>query len=275
MPKAFVVGHPIQHSRSPLIHTYWIRQFGLNGSYERLDVMPQDFSEFIRTFAAQGFCGGNVTVPHKEMAFQLADRTTPTAQKLKAANTLWLENGLIHADNTDVEGFASGLDEAFGRGWDNSDQALVLGAGGAARAVVLACLNRGIQNVVVCNRTLERAKSLENIAPDHVKGVSWNDIQNHLPQTGLLINTTSLGMKDGLPLDIDLAPLPSSAKVSDIVYVPLETNLLKQARARGLQAADGLHMLLHQAVPGFERWFGVRPQVTSELRDIVVQDTIA
>ncbi|MFL5315424.1 MAG: shikimate dehydrogenase [Microvirga sp.] len=270
IPKAFVAGHPIAHSRSPLIHGHWLEQHGLAGSYERIDVEPQNFDAFFRGFAENGFRGGNVTIPHKEAAFRLADATTERARRLAAVNTLWIEDGRVHGDNTDVTGFLANLEDALGA-W-RAGVALVLGAGGAARGVVAGLLERGVEKIVVANRTDGKAQELAAFAPDGIAPAAWRDIPALLPQADLLVNTTSLGMAGAPALDIDLAGLSRDAIVADIVYVPLETPLLRRARGRGLRAVDGLGMLLHQAVPGFARWFGVTPAVTPALRALIAAD---
>lgn len=271
--KAFVVGHPIEHSRSPLIHGYWLRRHGIDGAYDRVDVAPQRFAAFLNSLSDEGYRGGNVTIPHKEAAYRIAGELTDRARRLEAVNTLWLERGRLHGDNTDTLGYVAHLDQTLGPGWEQGiARALVLGAGGAARAVTAGLLDRGIADVVVANRTLARAEELVGLAPKRVAAVRWSDVSAQLPTTNLLVNTTSLGMAGQPALDLDLRPLPTDAVVSDIVYVPLETPLLRDARQRGLRTVDGLGMLLHQAVPGFERWFGVRPEVTAELRALIVAD---
>jgi shikimate dehydrogenase len=268
-----VVGHPIKHSRSPLIHGYWLREHGLEGSYERVDVAPADFASFLRGFQGEGFRGGNVTIPHKQAAFQHADALTGRAKRLQAVNTLWIEDGRIHGDNTDELGFIASLDQALGSDWDRTARtALVLGAGGAARAVIAGLLDRGLERVVVANRTLERAQELTAFDPRRIEAVAWDKLAAALARSDLLVNTTSLGMDGQPPLILDLTGLPDHAVVADIVYVPLETPLLAAARGRGLRAVDGLGMLLHQAVPGFARWFGVTPEVTPALRAVIVAD---
>jgi len=272
IPKAFVVGHPIKHSRSPLIHGHWLREHGLEGSYEPVDVAPEDFASFFRSFAERGFRGGNVTIPHKEAAFRLADATTERARRLEAANTLWLEDGRIHADNTDVIGFVANLDQELGA-W-SARTALVLGAGGAARGVVAALLDR-VERIVVANRTDGKARELAGFAPGRIDPIAWGEIPARLAEADLLVNTTALGMSGQPPLALELSPLPSHAIVTDIVYVPLETPLLAQAKARALRAVDGLGMLLHQAVPGFGRWFGVTPKVTPALRALIEADIVS
>jgi shikimate dehydrogenase len=211
------------------------------------------------------------------VAFELARVDDPVAQALKAVNTLWLEDGVLKGANTDVAGFLANLDQAA-PGWDGNaagerlGRAVVLGAGGAARAVLYGLLQRGVGEILLANRTLERAEALASHFGPKIRVVSWDDTGAALKGAGLLVNTTSLGMNGQPPLDIDLSPLPASALVTDIVYVPLETPLLASARRRGLRTVDGLGMLLHQAVPGFERWFGVRPVVSEPLRALIVAD---
>ncbi|MCJ2134304.1 shikimate dehydrogenase [Methylobacterium sp. J-026] len=275
IPRAFVVGHPIAHSRSPLIHGHWLAAHGLPGSYERLDVAPAAFPTFLRALPDSGFRGGNVTIPHKEAAFALADTLTPRAEKIGAVNTLVVgPDGRIGGDNTDAPGFCAHLDHSLGEGWPGraGGTAVVLGAGGAARAIVVGLAERGLRRILVANRTPARAEGVAALAPGIGAALAWDDLPAALAGAGLLVNTTSLGMRGQPPLDLDLAPLPASAAVADIVYVPLETALLAAARRRGLAAVDGLGMLLHQAVPGFEAWFGPRPTVTPALRAKIVAD---
>ncbi len=276
MTKAFVVGHPIKHSRSPLIHGYWLRRYGLQGSYERIDVAPVDFGNFLRSFRHQGFAGGNVTIPHKEAAFSGAERVTERARRLKAVNTLWTEDGVLWGDNTDVVGFMAHLDRSLGTSWEQDvDTALVLGAGGAARAIVAGLQDRPLRRILVANRTVAKAEELvrDLAGPGPaLRAIAWEEIGQALPESQLIVNTTSLGMTGQPPLVLDLDGAPGNAAVADIVYVPLKTPLLASAEARGLRTVDGLGMLLHQAVPGFERWFGIRPEVTPELRALIVAD---
>lgn len=272
VPKAFVVGHPVAHSRSPMIHGHWLDRFGIAGSYERIDVAPADFARFLASLGEAGFRGGNVTIPHKETAFRLVDVPTEQARRLQAVNTLWLEDGRLHGDNTDGLGFMNSLDAGLEPGWERDvASALVLGAGGAAAAIVAALLDRGF-DVHVANRTLERAEDLARFDRRRMRPLPWREAEHALGEVQLVVNTTSLGMAGQPPLALDLAGLPERAIVTDIVYVPLETPLLAAARARGLRTVDGLGMLLHQAVPGFARWFGVTPQVTPDLRALVVAD---
>ncbi|WP_428032172.1 shikimate dehydrogenase [Ancylobacter sp.] len=267
-----IIGHPVSHSRSPLIHGYWLRQHGIDGDYGVRDVAPEDIAPFLADFPASGLVGGNVTVPHKEAAFRACAVRDPVAAALGAVNTLWLEGDNLHGANTDVHGFLANLDAAEPEWARALGEAVVLGAGGAARAILYGLLERGVDRVVVANRTLARAQTLRDQFGPRILPVDWRDLGGRLIGCRLLVNTTSLGMKGQPPLDLDLSALSPDALVTDIVYVPLETPLLKAAKARGLATVDGLGMLLHQAVPGFARWFGVRPEVTPELRALVIAD---
>lgn len=273
-PRAFVVGHPVAHSRSPLIHGHWLAAFGIDGHYERVDVAPDAFPDFLRSLRDHGYVGGNVTLPHKEAAFRLVDAPSEAARRLGAVNTVWFApDGRLFGHNTDGLGFAASLDEQAGSGWEQGvATALVLGAGGAARAIVAALLDRGLREVVVANRTETRAQDLVAFDPGRVRAVTWAMLAAELKRAGFLVNTTQLGMGGQPPLDIDLDGLPNTAIVADIVYVPLETPLLAAARRRGLRVVDGLGMLLHQAVPGFAAWFGPTPQVDASLRALVEAD---
>ena len=267
---ACLIGWPAAHSRSPLIHHYWLRTLGIEGGYNIEAVPPEGFAEFVLHLSAHGFVGANVTIPHNERALAL---TMPDARAraVGAANTLWYEGSELRSTNTDIEGFINNLD-ASAKGWDKIDDALVLGAGGSSRAVVFGLVERGIKRVHLANRTIERARALADQFGETVHPVVWEKIGEALPHAGLLVNTTSLGMRGQPALELDVSRLPSHALVADLVYVPLETPLLQAARARGLKTADGLGMLLHQAVRGFELWFGRRPEVTSELRALVEAD---
>jgi shikimate dehydrogenase len=267
---ACLIGWPAAHSRSPLIHHYWLRTLGIEGDYNIEAVPPEGFAEFVMHLSAHGFVGANVTLPHKERALALS---TPDARAraVGAANTLWYDGGELRSTNTDIEGFLDNLD-ACAPGWDTASEALVLGAGGSSRAVVFGLIERGISRVHLANRTIDRAHALAAQFGTSVDPVGWDSIGDLLPRAGLLVNTTSLGMHGQPALEIDAGRLASHAVVADLVYVPLETALLAASRARGLRTADGLGMLLHQAVRGFELWFGQRPQVTPELRALVEAD---
>lgn len=267
---ACLIGWPAAHSRSPLIHHYWLRQLGIEGGYSIEAVPPEGFAEFVLHLKTHGYVGANVTIPHKERALQLTE-PDERARAIGAANTLYYDGDLLRSTNTDIEGFIGNLD-ASAPGWDRSAHALVLGAGGSSRAVVFGLLERGVQRIALANRSIERAQALRDLFGERVVPIAWSDIPAALPGAGLLVNTTSLGMKGQPPLQIDLSALPADAVVSDLVYVPLETDLLAAAKARGLRTADGLGMLLHQAVRGFDLWFGARPHVTAELRALVEAD---
>lgn len=270
-PRAFVIGHPIAHSRSPLIHNHWLKRYDLPGSYEKIDVAPEDLDTFVAGLRAAGFAGGNVTVPHKQRVLELADAVDDAADAIGAANTLWFDDGDLVAGNTDALGFGASLDDEA-PGWDGRGAAaVVLGAGGAARAVVHALVGRGFE-VAVTNRTFLRAAELAEEQEGEVWAYAWDELPALLRAADLVVNTTVLGMGGQPPLTLDLSPCKRDAIVADIVYLPLETPLVAAARARGLRAVGGLGMLLHQAVPGFERWFGVRPEVTPELRALVEAD---
>jgi shikimate dehydrogenase len=273
-PKAFVCGFPIAHSRSPMIHNHWLKALGLPGSYERVEVTPEAFPDFIAQIRSGAFVGGNVTIPHKEAAFQLVDRRDEAAEAIGAVNTLWMEGATLWGGNTDAYGFAANMDAKAAK-WADGEAAVVLGAGGAARAIIYALRQRGIRSIRVVNRTLPRAEALAAHFGDTVSVHAEADLNDLLPDAGLVINTTSLGMKGTPGPKLDLARVPSTAVISDIVYVPLETSLLGQARQQGLRTVDGLGMLLHQAVPGFERWFGARPHVDHALFDLVARDVEA
>jgi len=270
LPAACLIGWPAAHSRSPLIHQYWLKTLGIEGGYNIEAVPPEGFAEFVLHLDAHGFVGANVTRPHKERALALS-KPDARARAVGAANTLWYEAGELRSTNTDIEGFVGNLD-ASAPGWDAATDALVLGAGGASRAVVFGLIERGIKRVHLANRTIERARALADQFGAGVFPVALDAVGDLLPRAGLLVNTTSLGMHGQPGLEIDVGLLPSHAVVTDLVYVPLQTPLLAAARARGLKTADGLGMLLHQAVRGFELWFGQRPTVTPELRALVEAD---
>jgi len=265
-----LIGWPAAHSRSPLIHHHWLRHFGIEGGYSIEAVPPEEFAEFVLHLAHHGFVGANVTIPHKERVLALTE-PDDRARAVGAANTLWYDGDRLRSTNTDIEGFINNLD-ACAPGWDAAAEALVLGAGGSSRAVVFGLLERGIGRIHLANRTITRAEALAGQFGDKVVPLHWPRIAEVMPRAGLLVNTTSLGMKGQPPLGLEIGALPAGATVADLVYVPLETELLAAARCRDLKAADGLGMLLHQAVRGFELWFGRRPEVTPELRALVEAD---
>ena len=270
-PKACVMGHPVAHSRSPMIHGYWLRTLGIPGAYELKDLTPEAFPDFVTHLAANGYVGGNVTVPHKEAAFRLVDQRDAASEAVGAVNTLWLEQGRLMGGNSDTHGFIANLDDRA-PGWDvPGGRAVILGAGGAARSAAYALATRGLTALVV-NRTVERARSLAADFGPRVSGHGYDALPRLLPEADLLVNCTSLGMVGKPPLEVDIAALKPSAVVYDVVYVPLETGLLAAARARGHRVVDGLGMLLQQAGFGFRKWFGATPQVTAELRAIIELD---
>jgi shikimate dehydrogenase len=274
-PRAGVVGWPIEHSRSPTIHRYWLKELGILGNYDKFAVRPGEFRQFANTIGVNGFLGANVTVPHKEAAFEACDRRTDVAEALGAVNTLWREDGRLWGDNTDVAGFLANLDEAT-PGWDErKGLAVVIGAGGAARGIIYALVSRGFERIAVFNRTQTRAEALAQHFGDSTVAMPWGDLARELPRADLLVNASSLGMVGQPALDVDVSALPGRAVVADAVYVPLRTPLIESASARGLRVAEGLGMLLHQAAPAFARWFGARPVVTPALRALVEAEVLA
>ena len=267
-----VIAWPAGHSRSPLIHNYWIKQHKLNAEYRREAVPPEKFADFVSNLRANGYIGANISVPHKEVALKLTE-PDDRARAVGAANALWYDDDRLRSTNTDVEGFLANLD-AVTPGWDRGlSTAVVLGAGGGARAVIFALLAREVGRVYVINRTAARAKALQKKFGNRIQVASWEETTGLLGGAGLLVNTTTLGMVGQPPLDLNLR-CPPSLVVDDLVYDPLVTGLLALARARGLRTADGLGMLLHQAVRGFQLWFGVRPEVTAELRALIEADLL-
>ncbi|MBP1858756.1 shikimate dehydrogenase [Rhizobium herbae] len=270
---AFVTGYPIKHSRSPLIHGYWLKQLGLEGSYRAHEVSPEAFPDFIASLknGKSGYAGGNVTIPHKELAFALSDRPDDLSDELGASNTLWVEDGLVHATNTDGHGFTANLDERA-PGWDHCQTAVILGAGGASRAVIQAVRDRGVKTIHVVNRTAARAQELADRFGPAVHAQPTEALSEVMKDAGLFINTTSLGMDGAVVPEIDFTTMKADSIVTDIVYVPLKTPILAQAEAQGFAIVDGLGMLLHQAAPGFEKWFGKRPVVDATLRQIIIDD---
>ncbi len=272
MKRACVIGWPIEHSRSPLIHGHWLKTYGIDGSYGKVAVRPEDAATFLRSLAANGTVGCNVTVPLKEIAFATADRREASAEAVGAANTVWLEDGRLVVANTDTYGFMThfarsvpGLDVAGAR-------IAILGAGGAARAIAYGMQEAGASDIAILNRTRERAEALASAFGHPVRAVDWSERTTAATWADVIINTTTIGMKGEGDLGIDFMTAEPTCIVADIVYVPLQTGLLRAATEAGLATVDGLGMLLHQAVPGFERWFGVRPEVTAELRQLIVND---
>lgn len=276
--RAGVMGWPVDHSLSPKVHGFWLRQYGINGDYIRIPVKPEDFSEKVRSLRIDGFVGCNITVPHKEAALVAVDELDPQAVRIGAVNTIQVrDDGTLYGFNTDGFGFLENLNHGH-PGFDvTKGPVMVLGAGGAARAVVVTLLDAGAPEVRLCNRTRERAEHLASdlnaLGLNNIVVENWQDRNAALSEVALLVNTTTLGMHGQHPLALDLDALPKDALVTDIVYTPLETDLLKRAKARGNPVVDGLGMLLHQARPGFAAWFGPLPEVSDELRAYVLAES--
>ncbi|WP_420345885.1 shikimate dehydrogenase [Pelagibius sp.] len=270
---AGVIGWPVGHSRSPRLHGFWLDRYGIDGAYLPLPVAPEDLESAVYGLRAAGFRGLNVTIPHKENVMALCDRVDDTARRIGAVNTLVFDAAGIHGSNTDAFGFFEDLKAAAPDYDPTAGPALLLGAGGAARAVAVALLDAGLAELRICNRSQDRAARLADDLGPKAAVIPWSQRGEALGDLGLLVNSTSLGMTGQPPLELGLDNLAERAVVYDLVYSPLETALLAAARARGARAVDGLGMLLHQARPGFAAWFGVEPAVTAELRDFVLQDT--
>jgi len=269
--KAGVMGWPVDHSRSPALHGFWLKTLGVDGSYVPLPVKPEDLAQALRDLPRQGFVGVNLTVPHKEAAMEIVDEISPEARRIGAVNTVFVTaDGRLKATNTDGYGFITSLKAGAPNFNPSAGPAVVLGAGGAARAICVALQDAGVPEICIINRTLERAENLAAALTGPFVTAPWDDRARRLKDANLLVNTTTLGMKGQGPLEIDLAHLPHKATVTDIVYVPLETPLLAAARACGNPVVDGLGMLLYQAQPGFAGWFGKKPEVTPDLRAYVL-----
>lgn len=271
IPLAGVIGHPVAHSKSPQLHGHWLKTYGLSGHYVPMDVSPDDLQDVLRALPKAGFVGANVTVPHKEAALRLADEVADRARKIGAANTLvFQDDGRIHADNTDGYGFLENL-RSGAPDWSPTDgPAVVFGAGGAARAVLQALVDAEVPEILLTNRTRERAETLRDEFGPSITVVDWVQAGNVIEDAELVVNTSSLGMQGQPELRVPLDGLQPGAVVTDLVYAPLKTHLLKTAEEAGCTTVDGLGMLLHQAVPGFESWFGVRPEVNVDLRAAVL-----
>ncbi|WP_371060896.1 shikimate dehydrogenase [Rhodosalinus sp. 5P4] len=272
IPLAGVVGHPVAHSRSPRLHAHWLRAMGLRGHYIPMDVASADLAEVIRTLPKAGFVGVNITIPHKEKVLDLADLVTDRATLIGAANTLiFRKDGRIHADNTDGYGFIENL-RRNAPGWDASGGPVVLlGAGGAARAVVASLLDAGAPEIILTNRTRARAETIRQDFGTRIRVEDWVQAGNVIEEAATVVNTTSLGMEGQPELRVPLDGLRRDAVVTDLVYTPLQTRLLKVAAEMGCVTVDGLGMLIHQAIPGFERWFGERPEVTEATREAILK----
>ena len=275
MKKACVIGWPIKHSRSPLIHNYWIKHHNIDAIYERRAVEPKDLSQFLHNLANEGYAGCNVTIPHKEAALNFVNEYDERVTKTGSLNTIYLKDGKIYATSTDGEGFLNNIYANAPNFQFNDKKILMIGAGGSARAICERLLHQNVQSIFVLNRNQIRIQELQNIFGKKIQAFHDYELENHLKQSDMLVNTTSQGMVGQPDFQIDLSHLQKHAVVADIVYVPLKTNLILQAEALGLVAVPGLGMLLHQAVEGFSYWFGVRPTVTKELHNLIAHDILA
>jgi shikimate dehydrogenase len=268
--KAGVIGYPIKHSKSPIIHNHWIQQYGLKGEYSAIEIAPDKLKENVRRLVDEGYAGFNVTIPHKQAILELCESVDDTASAIGAVNTVIIQKGSLHGTNTDAFGFIENVHRSsFGTDFTHHP-AVVLGAGGAARAVVHALIEAGARQIIIANRTIDKSKDIAKMNEDIVRVEDWGQRDKILRDVGLLVNTTALGMIGKEPLEIDLSLLPKEAVVSDIVYTPLMTDILQQAQTRGNQIVTGIGMLLHQARPAFEKWFGVLPDVSEELEKKVL-----
>ena len=272
IPVAAVIGHPVNHSRSPRMHNFWLAHFGLEGYYIPLDIDPKKFERNIRNLPELGLVGANITIPYKEKVLKIADKISDRAALIGAANTLtFLPNGGIYADNTDGYGFLQNIKSKY-KDWSARDGiTVVFGAGGASRAILAALIEDGASDIILANRTRSRADQLRSELGAKIKVVEWMKIQNYLSEASTIINTTSLGMVGKTDLPIPLNALKKNTLVTDIVYTPIETHLLATAAKMGCRTVDGLGMLIHQAIPGFERWFGIRPGDSQGLRELLIK----
>ena len=271
IPVAAVLGHPINHSKSPKLHNYWLSLFNIGGYYIPLDIDPRNFENSIRALIDLGFVGANVTIPYKEKVLKIADKISDRAAIIGAANTLtFLQDGRIYADNTDGYGFLQNIKCKYNNWSAGEGTSVVFGAGGASRAILGALIEDGANEVILANRTRSRADQLRSDFGAKIKVVDWTKVQNYLSDASTVINATSLGMDGKEELPIPLQGLRKNTLVTDIVYTPLNTPLLENAGKRGCRTVDGLGMLIHQAIPGFERWFGVKPDVSENLRELLI-----
>ena len=271
IPVAAVLGHPINHSKSPKLHNYWLSLFDIDGHYIPLDIDPRNFENSIRALSGLGFVGANVTIPYKEKVLKIADKISDRAAIIGAANTLtFLQDGSIYADNTDGYGFLQNIKCKYNDWTAGEGTSVVFGAGGASRAILGALIEDGANEVILANRTRSRADQLRSDFGAKIKVVDWMKVQNYLSDASTVINATSLGMDGKAELPIPLQGLKKNTLVTDIVYTPLNTPLLENAAKRGCRTVDGLGMLIHQAIPGFERWFGVKPDVSEKLRELLI-----
>jgi shikimate dehydrogenase len=272
MIKAAVIGWPIEHSRSPMIHGYWLDHYKIDGSYSKIAVRPEEVATFFDRLADRGLAGCNVTVPHKEAAFRAAAIREPSAEAVGAANTLWLEGDRLHAANSDTYGYMAHLDASAPDWRDRDGPVAILGAGGTARAIAYGFLSAGVEDVRIVARTVARADEIARQLGRGITVVPWAERDRIMWECRLVANTTTLGMNGVGAPDLDFLRFRRNLIITDAVYTPLETPFLARARECGLQTVDGLGMLLHQAVLGFSKWFGVVPEVTDVLRDLIVRD---
>jgi shikimate dehydrogenase len=271
IPLAGVIGTPIEHSKSPVLHGHWLKTYGIAGHYIPMNIARKDLEQVIRTLPRMGFVGLNVTIPHKEAALKLADKVSDRAALIGSANTLiFAQDGSIHADNTDGYGFIENLRSGAPNWSAAAGPAVVLGAGGAARAVISSLLDAGVPEIRLANRTRARADAMRSEFGTRIEVTEWVKAGEMIEGAATVINTTSLGMVGMAELNVSMVHLSSEMVVTDLVYNPLETAFLKSAREAGCQVVDGLGMLLHQAAPGFERWFGQRPEVDDATRNAVL-----
>ena len=272
IPVAAVIGHPVNHSRSPRMHNFWLAHFGLEGYYIPLDIDPKKFERSIRNLPELGLVGANITIPYKEKVLKIADKISDRAALVGAANTLtFLPNGGIYADNTDGYGFLQNIKSKY-KDWSAREGiSVVFGAGGASRAILAALIEDGASDIILANRTRSRADQLRSDFGAKIKVVEWMKIQNYLSEASTVINTTSLGMVGKTDLPIPLNALKKNTLVTDIVYTPIKTHLLATAAKMGCRTVDGLGMLIHQAIPGFERWFGIKPGDSQALRELLIK----
>ena len=272
IPVAAVIGHPVNHSRSPRMHNFWLAHFGLEGYYIPLDIDPKKFERSIRNLPELGLVGANITIPYKEKVLKIAEKISDRAALVGAANTLtFLPNGGIYADNTDGYGFLQNIKSKY-KDWSAREGiSVVFGAGGASRAILAALIEDGASDIILANRTRSRADQLRSDFGAKIKVVEWMKIQNYLSEASTIINTTSLGMVGKTDLPIPLNALKKNTLVTDIVYTPIETHLLATAAKMGCRTVDGLGMLIHQAIPGFERWFGIKPGDSQALRELLIK----
>lgn len=282
MIKAGVIGYPVKHSLSPRIHNYWLKKYNIKGSYDAIEVHPDNLKGFLVSMIKNGFSGVNVTIPHKEKVLEILNNAAdPFAKFIGAVNTIIIKDKNFICTNTDFIGFSRNVIEKEPEFDFSEGKAVVIGAGGAARAVIFALLSLNVPEIIIVNRTREKSeiiktKAIKNfqVADKKILVAEWKNISEILKNASLLVNTTSLGMVGQNKLEIDLSNLPKTALVNDIVYNPLETKLLKTAKLRGNKVVDGLGMLLHQAAPGFEAWFGVRPEIDDNLRKFVLEGLV-